>query len=181
MLTFFIGLVIGLIVGAVSAVLGVMSYGRKLELQHIEAVKRRQQPKSEKEAESRVEKSGPIPSDPEVGAFIGDAEGEARVKAERDAKIAEGLKKGREEHFKHLLTQTRDEDANNVLYFIAVADPEEYHSNRNISKILGWGTPRVAKAIAYLNRNDYIRVNETKGNKGTQYRLLPSKTQKRSA
>lgn len=181
MLTFFIALVIGIVMGAIATVGFLVLYGGKALEQHEEAERRRRMPKTEKEADAIVKKAGPVPSDPEVGPFIGDKEGEEEHKKLRDEKIAKEMRRGREEHFRHLLTLTKSEDANAVLYYIAVNDPEAYLSNRSIAKILGWGTPRVAVAIRYLMRNDYIRINDTKGNRGTQYRLLPSKTEKRSA
>lgn len=173
MLTFLIGLVIGVIVGAFGAGWVIINYARQLQ----------QEDEEMRAIRKRTKEAGHVPSDLDVGPFLGDEAAAAEHKKLQDEKIKESMQQGRLKHFQYIINDkglTKNEDANAVLYYIAINDPETFLSNRSIANILGWGTPRVSRAIAYLRRNDYIRDNETKGNQGTQYRLL-SKAQPKKA
>lgn len=167
----FIGWVIGVIVGLISGV----ALGRKYQAYITEKEEREisalQKPRNDREALKAVDEAGPVPTDPFVGPFLGDEVHEAEHKARLNERIAEDWVKGRKEYYQYMLTLTKNEDVNQVLYYIAVAGPDEYVSNRTVAKSLGWGTLRAKAAVEYAVRNRYLKVEDRSANKGSKYSI----------
>lgn len=165
------GFIIGLLIGALAGYLGGRYHQMKIQSNETAEVDELRHARTNREAQAKVEKAGHIPSDLDVGPFLGD---EAAEEAHREA-VAKDVKekwtKGRKAHFEYLLTISKNEDANSVIYYIAVAGQEEYLSNRSIGAMLTWGTLRVRAAIDYAIRNDYIKAEEKTANKGNRYSL----------
>lgn len=164
-----ITIVVALVVGTVAG----YALAHKLMERQDRELDDLRKPRTDKQAQKIVESAGPVPSDLSVGPFLGD-ELAAEEHAERVRKnVQEQWEAGRADYFKPLLTLTKNEDANEVLYLVAVTGSEHFISNRQLAQRKGWGTRRVKTAIDYLTRNRYLRIEEASANKGNRYNLKP--------
>jgi hypothetical protein len=150
-------LLIGFIAGLALRAAEVRSVTSELEFE------RKFNRNSDKDIAARIEKGGPVPSDPDMGDFLDDTE-----KDPRDVAIANIDDHSTEAH-KAVYAKIKNEDAQELYALIAKLGPDEYISKTTVSTYLGWGYARQKMALNYLVRNRYIKQINEKANKGTQY------------
>lgn len=155
---FITGIIIGLVVGVV---LTALAYERRSAVTHQLRAEGR-----EKRSEFKT-----TLSDPEMGPLIGDEEGEKAHSEFLERRHQEITLDARSKHYAYTKTLTKDEDANELLYYIAVLGEETFFSRRPAAALLGFGSHKIAEKLDYLERNRYIRAVETVHNKGTKYML----------
>lgn len=103
----------------------------------------------------KVEKGGPVPTDPDVGDFL-----------DHSTKTNKQL---RDEAVAAKLASMKNEDGQAVYALIAKLGPDAWISAKTIGRELKWGFHRAKAAIAYLERNRYVKKLDTKKNRGAQY------------
>lgn len=114
-------------------------------------------PKAPTEADVRkkVEKSGPVPSDPDVGDFL-----DHSTKTNREL---------RDEAIAAKQAAMKNEDGQALFGLIAKLGPDAWISATTINSELRWGFNRAKAALGYLERNRYIKKIDAKKNRGAQY------------
>lgn len=114
----------------------------------------------------RVEATGPVPSDPDVGPFL-DLDPGAEIYIGQE-KLADALNKAaaKEAAAEATATTPKNEDAAALLRIIAKVGPTAWVSKTTANKELGWGFRRYQSALDYLMRNRYIKKIEAKKNRG---------------
>lgn len=114
----------------------------------------------------RVEATGPVPSDPDVGPFL-DLDPGAEIFIGQE-KLADALERAaaEEKAAEANAAAPKNEDAAALLRIIAKAGPTAWISKTTANKELGWGFRRYQSALDYLMRNRYIKKIEAKKNRG---------------
>ena len=110
---------------------------------------------TEAEIRKRVEKAGPVPSDPDVGDFL-----------DHSSKTNRQL---RDEAIAAKQAAMKNEDGQALFGLIAKLGPDAWISATTVNNELKWGFNRFKAAIGYLERNRYIKKLDTKNNRGAQY------------
>lgn len=163
-------IIISVVTHGVAVAIGYTAASRLMERRDKQMAELRR-PRSEHQARELVETAGPQPSDIAMGPFLGDEIAEEEFSRRLDEDIEKEWEAGRKEYFKPLLTATKDEDANEALYIIAVVGPNRFISLRNIAERKKWGNRRSKMAVSYLIRNRYIKVEENSRNRGSRYTI----------
>lgn len=163
----------GIALGVILTLASQGGYKRYQEVKKAERERLRRHafPKSESEARAIVDKAGPVPSDPHVGAFIGDKEGEKRLQKAKEKEIRDHNRGIKARMLTALKTATNNEGANQLLVYIARMGEDAFISERSAQPLLKWGRTRFRSNLEYLLDNKWIAVVEKSKNKGTRYKL----------